>query len=491
MKLTRTSAPTSLLIGASAPQSTGIVHLGLGQFHRAHFSVNTALALAAEPGDWGIVGVANRSRRIADALKSQDYLYSVLQLAPADEKVDLVDVHRDTLVAADQPSDVISAIADPRHAIISLTISEKGYHHTPTGLDIASFGDELASPTPTTLIGQLARGLERRAHIGAPVTVVSCDNVQANGTTTRDVVTAYLAAAGVADTVLDWISTTVSFPNTMVDRIVPGTTDATRARAAQLLGVEDAIPVPAERFSMWVLEDQFLAGRPHWEAAGAIFSDEVHRYELVKLRILNGMHSLISYTGALQGAATIPDARAIDSIAHVVRQAIYTECLPSIELPTGFDIDGYVDDLFVRWSNTSLGDRTSRVGSDGSAKLVQRIPEPARVARESGVVPHCMALTFAAWLACVVPFEGFDADPIAAAMDEPLREPLANLARRSHSTTDLVQRVLDAHFPADLAGARPFVDRASQLLDIILADGADAATREVLSSAPTTAKENS
>lgn len=480
MRLNQTNAPRSLVIGAAAPQRTGIVHLGLGQFHRAHFAVNTALALAHQRGDWGIVGVANRSHVITEALKAQDYLYSVLQLAPGDELVNLVDVHRGVLVAADQPGDVIAAIADPQHKIVSLTISEKGYHNSPTGLDLASFEDELGSALPTSVIGQLARGLERRARTEAPVSVVSCDNVQANGTTTRQVVTSYLAAAGVSDAVLDWISRNVSFPNTMVDRIVPATTQATRARVAQLLGRDDAVPVPAERFSMWVLEDKFAAGRPHWEASGAIFSDEVHRYELVKLRILNGMHSLISYLGALQGAATIPAARSLDTIAEVVRKAIYTECLPSIQLPTGFNIDAYVDDLFVRWSNTSLGDKTSRVGSDGSAKLVQRILEPVRVCLARGNTPHCMALTFAAWLACVAPFDGFDPGPHAAAMDEPLRQQLANLATDAKTSTELVQRVLDGFFPTWLAQASPFVTRAAQLLDVITTSGADVATRDVL-----------
>lgn len=480
MRLSRATAPDALRIGAAAGESTGIVHLGLGQFHRAHFAVNTALALAAEPGEWGIVGVANRSRSVVHSLAEQDFLYSVLQLVPGDESVGLVDVHRRGLVAADQPDDVLAAIADPAHRIVSLTISEKGYHRTATGVDLASFGEEVQAAVPTSPIGLLARGLERRAASQAPISVVSCDNVQGNGNATKEVVLAFLTAGGTSDETLQWIEEHVTFPNTMVDRIVPGTTDVTRATVERLLGLEDRVPVPAERFSMWVLEDRFAAGRPHWEAAGAIFSDEVHRYELVKLRILNGMHSLISYVGGLQGAATIPDARAIDSVADVVREAIHAECLPSIELPTGFDADAYVDELFVRWSNTSLADQTARVGSDGSAKLVQRIPEPVRVALAAGRVPHCMALTFAAWLACVAPFDGFTPGPVADAMDEPLREDIATLARRSRSSKELVTRVLEAHFPADLSSATPFVDRAAALLDTILTHGADAAARDAL-----------
>lgn len=487
MILNRSSLPEHLLIGASAPQATGIVHLGLGQFHRAHAAVNTALAMAQTPGDWGIVGVANRNRSIVDGLERQDFLYSVLQLVPGDESVGIVDVHRQGLVAAQQPAEVLASIADPAHKIITLTISEKGYHTNPAGdIDLASFGDELSSPEPTSPIGLLARGLVRRFEQGkAPVAVLSCDNVQGNGETTRNVVLAYLKAAGVADDALAWVADEVAFPNAMVDRIVPGTTDETRAKVEQILGLRDEVPVPAEKFSMWVLEDKFPAGRPAWEAAGAIFSNEVDRYELVKLRILNGMHSLISYLGALDGRETIPASRQQDFVADAVRAAIYDECLPSIELPTGFDADAYVDDLFVRWSNTSLGDKTARVGSDGSSKLLQRLPVPALRLLNAGEMPQEMALLMASWIACVDPPAGFEPGAVAAAMDEPLRDRLAETTRGVTSNTERVQRILDAYFPAELAASKPFAERSGEFLDLITKNGVRAAAAEALSSRPT------
>ncbi len=486
MNLTRSTLPEALRIGAPAPDKTGILHLGLGQFHRAHAAVNTALALAAEPGDWGIVGVANRSRRIVDGLKAQDFLYSILQLVPGDESVQIVDVHRRGLVAADDGADVIAAVADPAHKIVTMTISEKGYHRTPAGtVDLASFGDEVTADVPSTPLGLLARGLQRRyAEVAAPIAVLSCDNVQGNGAASREVVLAYLTAAGADDATLAWVGDEVAFPNAMVDRIVPGTTDETRAKVEQLLGLRDEVPVPAERFSMWVLEDRFPGGRPQWEAAGAIFSDEVDRYELVKLRILNGMHSLISYLGALDGRATIPASRQQPFVEDAVRAAIYDECLPSIELPTGFDFDAYVDDLFVRWSNTSLGDKTARVGSDGSTKLLQRIPTPALRLLNRGEMPQEMALTLAGWVACVCPPEGFDPGPIAAEMDEPLRPQLAKATDGVRDNTERVQKILDGFFPAELAASKPFAARAGEFVDIITTSGVRPAAAEALASRP-------
>ncbi len=189
----------------------------------------------------------------------------------------------------------------------------------------------------------------------------------------------------------------------MVDRIVPATTDAYRAAVAAHLGVTDAIPVPAEPFTMWVLEDRFAAGRPAWEHGGAIFTDDVEPYELLKLRLLNGTHSLIAYLGALDGHATIPGATAQPFVADAARRVLFDDYLPSVTVPADVDLDGYVAQLFERWSNTALGHRTQQVGSDGSVKLGQRVPEPALLQLRAGRLPHHLALTVAAYLCCLAP----------------------------------------------------------------------------------------
>ncbi|GAA1646268.1 mannitol dehydrogenase family protein [Georgenia ruanii] len=492
MRLSHATLPAGRLIGAAAPERTGIVHLGLGNFHRAHAAVYTAQALAAEPGDWGIVGVANRSRRVVDALRAQENLYSVLELSPAGERADVVDVHRRTLVAADDADEVVATLADPAHRIVTLTVSENGYHRSArTGdldLDAAEIRADLADPAnPRTTVGLLARGLERRAAAGgAPLTILSCDNLQSAGTTTRNMVEQFLAAAAAPQEVLDWVAASVTFPNAMVDRIVPGATDETREGVRRLLGVDDAAPVPAEAFTMWVIEDHFAAGRPRWEAAGAIFSDEVEAYELVKLRLLNGSHSLIAYLGALDGRETIPASRGQDFVEEAVRAAIADEYLPSIALPTGFDADDYVASLFTRWSNHSLGDRTSRVGSDGSTKLLQRVPEPALRLLHQGEVPQQMALTVAAWICCVVPPAGFVPGPVADAMQEPARARLAQATAGAPDVRGHVGAVLHGgFFPDELTAHPEFVSRVADLVEVIVTHGVRAATREALSARPT------
>jgi fructuronate reductase len=261
----------------------------------------------------------------------------------------------------------------------------------------------------------------------------------------------------------------------MVDRIVPATSDAYRATAYELLGVGDRSPVPAEPFTMWVMEDHFAAGRPAWDRAGAVFSDEVEAYELIKLRLLNGTHSLIAYLGALDGRATIPEARAQDFIEYAARAVLEDEYLPSISLPQGFDVKAYVESLFERWSNDALGHRTQQVGTDGSVKLPQRVPLPALRLLDQGVMPEHLALTIAAWLCCVVPMPGFDPGPHAHAMVDPVRERLASL---TGNTREIVKQACTQVFPTELAQSNEFVQRIAEYVAVISTDGVRAAARE-------------
>lgn len=487
--LSRAALPAVPLVGASAPDSTGIVHLGLGSFHRAHAAVYTAQAIADGGGDWGIVGVANRNRGVVDALSAQGNLYSVLELSAEAERAEVVDVHRRTLVAADQTGELLDEIATAATRIVSLTVSEHGYHrNASTGdldLDAEAIRADLADPDhPRTTIGQLAAGLGRRLRAGgAPLTVLSCDNLQSAGNTTGRLVRQYLDAAGAPAELLDWVGTSVTFPNAMVDRIVPATTDATRDRVQALLGLRDRVPVPAEAFSMWVLEDRFAAGRPAWERAGAIFTPEVEAYELVKLRLLNGSHSLIAYLGALDGQDTIPAACAQEFIARCVDAAIQDEYLPSIELPTGFDPDAYVERLFARWANTALGDRTARVGSDGSVKLLQRVPGPAVWMLDRGATPNLLALTLAGWICCVCPPEGFDPGPVAAATVEPARERLARVTAGAPDVRSHVEAILrGGFFPAELAAHDEFARRVADHVESIVRAGVREAAAQALAS---------
>lgn len=486
-QLSRKNFPHELQVGASAPAETGIVHIGLAQFHRAHAAVATAQALEAEPGPWGIVGVASHNHKIVDAMQKQDGLYSILQLTPHGESVQVVDVHRKFLVAADDPQAVIDAIAQPQHKIVTITVSEHGYHKDPrTGdlnLEDPEVKDDVAGNPPVTTIGLIARGLEKRfKESGAPITILSCDNVQSAGTQTHMLVLQFLKAAGAPDELTQWIEKSVTFPNSMVDRIVPGTTDATREAVERIAGFHDDVPVPAEEFTMWVIEDKFAAGRPAWEhATGVIFSDEVEKYEVVKLRLLNGSHSLISYLGGLDGRDTIPASRTQPFVEECVRNALYDEYLPSIDLPHGFDPDAYIAQLFERWTNFSLGDKTARVGSDGSVKLLQRIPEPSIRLLKQGIMPQQMALTAAAWICCVCPPAGFAPGAIADAMVEPKRDALraAVEAAGAQTTRDHVMAIMrGGFFPDDLAQYDAFNERVAELADIIVTKGVRSAAAE-------------
>jgi fructuronate reductase len=300
----------------------------------------------------------------------------------------------------------------------------------------------------------------------------------------------YLDAIDAAAEVVDWVAESVSFPNAMVDRIVPAPTDATREQVRALLGFDDAVPVPAESFSMWVLEDRFAAGRPAWERAGAIFSPEVEAYELVKLRLLNGSHSLIAYLGALDGRETIPASFAQDFVARCVDAVIHDEHLPSIELPSGFDPEAYVAQLYGRWANTTLGDRTARVGSDGSVKLLQRVPGPAVAALGRGQVPQQLVLTVAAWICCVAPPAGFDPGPVASAMVEPARERLARTTAGTTGVRGHVEAVLrGGFFPAELTAGDTFTQRVADLVEVVVQHGVRQAAAEALAARPSDLRE--
>src|SRR4051812_38740502 len=314
-RLGAATAPTFALLHDRTVTETGIVHLGLGNFHRAHQAVYTAAALAHSDGPWGILGVAGRSADVADAMRAQDLRYAVVEIAPGRTRVTVPAVHTGVLVADREPHTVPAAIAAPGTAIVTLTVTEHGYTYSPRthGLDLdapAVQADLRGDGPPGTTLGRIVRGLQLRLRDhAAPVTVLSCDNLVGNGEHTRRLVREFAAALPAAerDELLPWLDASVTFPNSMVDHIVPSTTDAYRDAVAAPLGLRDAIPVPAEPFTMWALEDRFAAGRPAWERGGALFTDDVEPYELLKLRLLNGTHSLIAYLGALRGSATIPE----------------------------------------------------------------------------------------------------------------------------------------------------------------------------------------
>ncbi|MDQ0212455.1 mannitol dehydrogenase family protein [Arthrobacter bambusae] len=493
-----TAAIPGILRRPAAP-APGIVHLGLGNFHRAHQAVYTDAAITANGGDWGIIGVASRSTTIPDAMRAQDMLYTVVEISPAGSGFTVPRVHTDAFTAAADPDRVTKAIGDAGTRIVSLTVTENGYNYTPaTGslnLQDPAIRHDVAHPgSPQTPIGQIVRGLQHRSRShGEPVAILSCDNLADNGHHTQRLVREFasLLPAAEAAEALAFIDACTSFPSSMVDRIVPATTDHYRRMVASHRGYDDRIPVAAEPFSMWIIEDNFISGRPTWEDGGAVFSDEVAGYEQLKVRLLNGTHSLIAYLGALAGAVTIPESVSHPSIELAARSVLRHEYLPSVSVPRDVDVDAYEEELFTRWRNTALGHRTSQVGSDGSVKLRQRIPLPALQMLDDGGMPQLLALTTAAYLACIAPLPGFDPGPQAHAMEDPARAMLAGLAAGSRSGHDLARKVIGDHhlLGEELAEREAFILRTGEFIDIIhtagpLAAITEAGTPASLASAP-------
>ncbi len=371
-----------------------MLHIGLGSFHRAHQAVYTEEAMAAT-GDrrWGIVAAGIRSREVTDRVAAQDGLYGVLVRdgRPGGTSIRVAGALRGTLNGAE----LITAVADPRIHIVTITVTEKGY--------LPDQG----------VIEWLVAGLARRhAGAGAPLTVLSCDNMPHNGAVVRDAVIAAASGPGLDPALPEWITANVAFPSSMVDRLVPAPTPADLAEAAELLGVTDRATVATEPFRQWVIEDRFAADRPAWEKAGALIVPDVAPYELIKLRLLNGSHSLIAYLGLLRGCATIAEAIARDDVAEAVRGLMDQDITPGLSVPPGFDLAEYKDTLLARFANPALRHRTAQVASDGSLKLPLRLLPVIDERLAAGATPAWAALGVAAWMKWVTIAPDLN-DPIA------------------------------------------------------------------------------
>lgn len=424
--------------GISPPQpsrdevTTGIVHLGIGAFHRAHQAVFTSDAMAASGvTEWGIVGVTQRSPTVRSQLVPQNGLYTLWEKGVGAASPRVMGLHTDVVAGADDPAAVAGLLASPEVRVVTLTITEKGYRmkagyrlHTEDEVVAADLAGALAAGRPCSAVGQLVAGLVRRASVGAPLTVLSCDNLPENGRVLAGLVRECYQAAGLEDRVGEFVESSVSFPCSMVDRIVPATTDADRADAFTLLGVEDRALVVAEPFRQWVIEDAFAADRPAWERAGAVITPEVAPWEKAKLRLLNGSHSLLAYAGALAGFSTIAAAICDEQILQWVVE-LQAEQTATLEVPHGLDIDQYRSQLLERFANPALPHTTFQVAMDGSQKLPQRLVAPLREQLAFGHLPNAILRALAAWMAFVALGHDVNGAPL------PLDDPLADRLRAS------------------------------------------------------------
>ena len=460
----------------------GIVHLGAGAFHRAHQAVLTDDCLNAGEGGWGITAASLRSPATRDALAPQDQLYTLALRSTGTERLRVVGAIGDTLVAPEAPVRLLAALASPDTRIVSLTITEKGYSvDSASGalrLEDADIQHDLANPArPRTALGFLAEALRRRRAAGLlPFTLMSCDNLAANGRVLHRALTAFARARdpGLAD----YIEAEVACPSCMVDRIVPATTDADRAAVSARLGLSDAWPVLAEPFFQWVIEDRFPLGRPGWERSGVEFTNDVAPYEAMKLRLLNGAHSTLAAIGRLAGHESVAGAMA-DPVIRALVAAYWAEVAPTVA--GTIDAVAYAARLAVRFDNTGLQHKLVQIATDGSQKVPPRILAPLRELRQRGAPNRVLCFAVAAWIRSC---DGIDDAGQPMAMADPVLAGWAGRPGGAVPPARAVQLWL-AHAPVfgtDLARDAGFAAAVAGDLAQIRQQGVVAAARQRLSS---------
>lgn len=429
-------------------QAVGIVHFGIGAFHRAHQAWYTDAAMRQGERDWMILGVSLRSAGVAQQMNPQAGLYSVIERSAQGERARIVGAVRGVLVAKDDPEAVLAAIAAPATRIVSLTITEKGYCRTPAGeLDLAA-ADE------GSVFRFLAQGLRRRKDTGLPgLTLLSCDNLADNGQQLQRLMRQYLAHHDPA--LLDWFGAACTCPSTMVDRIVPATTPDDRDGITGLLGgLRDEAAVFTEPFSQWIIEERFAGPRPDWASAGARFVGKVAPFEMAKLRMLNAAHSLLAYCGLVRGHVYVHQAVADPVLLELTRSLLLTEAAPTICAEPGQDLAAYAEDLLARFTNPALEHRLAQIAMDGSQKIPQRWL--ATLAENAAHGRECPAILtgLGAWIRHLQGHNGPVSDPLAARLGEAAtaKDPVAALFGREGllasawtptlTDTDLVLRSL-------------------------------------------------
>jgi fructuronate reductase len=431
----------------------GIVHLGIGNFHRAHQALYTEEAMLAAGGDWGICGVTLQgdvSKR--DALMAQQGLYGVVERGADGERVTVARALLEVLAMPYDHDILFARLTDPLVRIVSLTVTEKGYCRDPrTGdvdLEDPLVLHDLAHPeTPRSVPGILVAALRRRRE--NPFTVLSCDNLAHNGAALRQAVCSF--ARQLDPELADWIAKEVAFPSTMVDRIVPATTDSERESVVRALGLRDAAPVPCEPFRQWVIEDRFPAGRPAWETAGAQLVDDVTPFELAKLRMLNGTHSTLAYLSMLAGFETIDAAISDPDVHRLIHTMMTDEIAPTLTVPASFDVLVYRDALLARYANPALKHRCAQIAMDGSQKIPPRLLGTIAARIAQGQPFARLALAVAAWMMFLC---GHADDGTRFEVKDPLAVRLQALAASAHGEPDALLDVLlqvREIFPTELA----------------------------------------
>lgn len=485
----KTIASAPLPKGVQTPRydrqqlQTRIVHFGFGAFHRAHQALLTDRVLNAQGRDWGICEISLFSGdRLMSQLREQNHLYTVLEKGANGNQAIIVGAVKECLNAKlDSLAAIIEKFCEPQVAIVSLTITEKGYCIDPaTGsLDVSNprIIHDMQHPTePHSAPGILVEALHRRRERGlSPFTVLSCDNIPDNGHVVKNAVLG-MAEKRAAE-LAAWIHQHVSFPGTMVDRIVPAATEESLDEITRELGVADPCAISCEPFIQWVIEDNFVAGRPQWEVAGVQMVDDVLPWEQMKLRMLNGSHSFLAYLGYLAGFQHISDCMQDSAFREAAYRLMMNEQAPTLRI-TNVDLSRYAASLIERFANPALKHRTWQIAMDGSQKLPQRMLEGIREHLARGSDWPLLALGVAGWMRYVS-----SVDDAGATID--IRDPLSEKIRllvESSSDAERVSALLSLQevFGTDLVKNPLFVQTIEQAWRRIAQHGAHQAVIDTL-----------
>lgn len=464
-----------------AAARTGVVHLGIGAFHRAHQAVVFDDALKSGDLRWGVLGASLRSPGVRDQLNPQDGLYTLVVRDGEREDLRVIGACRSVMVGPEDPAALVAAMADADVHIVTLTVTEKGYRLDPASGELLVEDPDVAADIahierPRTAPGFIVAALRARRAAGlGPFTVISCDNLPHNG---RRIRAGVLAMARAVDSSLaEWIAAEGAFPQTMIDRIVPATTAEDVVRLTARLGVEDQGMVKAEPFTQWVIEDRFAGERPDFAALGVQLTDAVEPWEDAKLRLLNGAHSAVAYLGALSGHEHVHEAVAVPALRAYV-EALWDEAQTTLNPPPGLDVAAYRAELMARFSNSALMHRTRQIAMDGSQKLPQRLLAGAaeRLAADQGI--EAMALGVAAWMRWQ---EGVTEQGETVVVDDPLASRTAELIEASETDEAQVRALLglSAVFPTSLAEEPRFVEAVTAAFLALREHGAVEAARRV------------
>ncbi|WP_019616917.1 fructuronate reductase [Psychromonas ossibalaenae] len=457
-----------------------IVHLGFGAFHRAHQALITNEMLDKTNSDWGICEInLFGGEQLITQLREQDHLYTVSEKGANQTTVKMIASVVESLHPTfDGQQAVLEKMSEPQVAIVSMTITEKGYCADPSSgrLDPnnALIKQDITSPaSPNSAIGYIVQALRLRRDRGlTPFTVMSCDNVQENGHVAR---AAVLDFAQLVDPELAvWIEQNVTFPCTMVDRIVPAATTETLDEITQLVGVKDPCGIACEPFLQWVIEDNFVNGRPDWNCAGAEFVADVVPFEEMKLRMLNGSHSFLAYLGYLGGYKHISDTMTNQYYRQAALDMMLKAQAPTLNMPKGTDIEGYAQLLIERFTNPSLKHQTWQIAMDGSQKLPQRMGGSLRFHLSNGSDYKWLALGIAAWMRYV---SGSDEQNQEIDVRDPMREQFKAIYDKHGIHVSAVKTLLglEAVFADDLIKNESFVDQVSNAYQQLISEGARSA----------------